>query len=76
MNDLASLDEWTEHRIWLRVHEGRKRQRLQWTGQDWDLARQVADTRWERNPDTYLWEALKGVEQAHWCHARRFLAKA
>ena len=73
MTDIASAETWTAHQIWLRTHVSRERERLAWTEQDWLMARQVADVRHERSPDTYLWSALKGVEQAHWCWARRRL---
>lgn len=72
-SDRFSVDAWHQHQVWLRVHHGRELQRSQWRDQDWELARQVADTRWERVGGTYLWQALKGVEQAHWCFARRRL---
>ncbi len=72
-SDPITEDVWREHRMWVRVHLGREQQRQQWRDRDWELARQVADTRWERVHGTYLWQALKGVEQAHWCFARRRL---
>ena len=72
-DDRFSADAWEAHRIWLRVHAARDRERGHWRNSDWDLARQVADARYDRSTDLYLWSALKGVEQAHWCWARRRL---